>query len=127
MKGWGWLLLVAAIGAGTAAHAEPACVGLVPALPGHAVSQTSSHNVGLAIEGSRLALWPRAGLMLNAQAGVEIDFVDGTNCVSTFAESGEKGIALQIDRKVAVVEAAVCQDQQGMCIPVKVELNPPAH
>lgn len=120
MKGWSAaaVTLVAASGSALAgAPCDRATPLLGPLPPALFVAD------GLAA-GSRpgfLAVWPVVpGSKLSAELGAEVEFADQTRCVLALDGKTVTGFSVLIGpRRVTAVEAAICDEADGMCLPVR--------
>ncbi len=104
-------------------EAAPQCQEVAPLRERPSLSQVSSPELGVAVTGQKLAIWPLGTAKLNPEAGVEVTFSGGSSCISAFTEAGSDGISLYAGKAVAAVEAAVCQADGSLCVPVRVEFG----
>jgi hypothetical protein len=118
------MVLGLAVGWSGAGLADPPCRGVAALKPGHPRTQIASRELGVSVADRTLSVWPLGTAKLNPEAGVAVTFVGGRSCVSTFTDAGRDGIRLDADAPVAAVEAAVCESGGGLCIPIRVEMQP---
>lgn len=116
------LLACAGLLASTTAHAAcgPATVlkGPTPA------SQLRALGLSAAIVGQTLSVWPdNQRWDLNREYGAEVVFADRSSCVLPLPAGSGRGVAIPLGTgRAATIDVAVCDEVNGECLPVHLEL-----
>jgi hypothetical protein len=84
--------------------------------------QIVADGLAVALRGDALAIWPiAADNELNRGLAVELEFSDHAVCAVKLPEASARGATITIGRRdVSAVEAAVCDNEEGSCVPVRI-------
>ena len=109
-----WAVLVFPL----AAHAE--CGPVAPLARPPLAAQMRADGLAAAINAGTLSIWPEAArLDLNQDYSVEVLFADRPSCLIRLPAASQRGVTIQIGKgQVVAVEAAICEKEEGMCLPV---------
>lgn len=116
--------LALAISAGSAMAQTPC--GAPHVLPAPFPRATiTDQGLAIALHGQDFAMWPQdRDMQINADAGVVLYFSSGARCELTLTSVLEHGLRIVLPpARITAVEAAICDAQAGMCVPIRVKLT----
>ena len=109
---------------GTAARAQTVCQ--TPAPLGGRIFPGRIAADGLAVSSheGNTALWPsNPHMKLNLEYAVELAFSDHSGYSVRLPAGTERGAVIVCERKsVVAIDAAVCDDSEGFCVPVHIDI-----
>ncbi len=118
-------VILATLWAGAAQAAEN-CTTASAAEAKRPPIQWQADGLAVAAPNGRLVLWPmRPGMKLNREIETEISFADRSSCVTRLPPGTERGASIPVGQKsIKAIDAAICHDDDGLCVPIHIELRP---
>jgi len=123
------LALALGIAAGVlagSAWAQTACTPPAALTGQPPAPMAEADGLAVAVRDGQLLLWPRnPALQLNHDYVTEVAFAHHGTCLTHVPRAFGRGATIAIGREtVTAVDAALCDDDEGICFPVHLDLRP---